>query len=203
MGRLGQRTKLTPELQEALCEHLRQGLYLKTACALVGIDVATVDQWRQRGEGTEPTRPGTALHVAFVDAVEKAKAEAVKHHVGIIREAAVDSWQAAAWHLERTQPALYGRVWRDPQPATPSTTQVNIAVQLGLSREDVASLLVLADRLRSGSMPEAELVDHPQLEALAELREGNNRHGPVLREPPTGRGKRQRQLPMEEKRGGA
>lgn len=187
---MGRRTKLTPELQEALCEYLRQGLYLQTACALVGVDLATVDQWRQRGEGTEPTRPGSPLYVAFVEAVDKAKAEAVKHDVGVIREASRTSWQASAWHLERTNPSLYGRVWRDPQPASPANTQVNIAVQLGLSRDDVASLLVLADRLRSGQLADGEVVEHPQLEALAELREGTNGHGPVLRKSPQGRRKR-------------
>ena len=45
----------------------------------------------------------------FREAVERARAEAVARNVALVQKAADDSWQAAAWWLERSRPDQYGR----------------------------------------------------------------------------------------------
>ena len=67
---MGRRTKLSPEVQQRICECLRKGHYAKTAAVLAGISEPTLYTWLERGEaGEEP-------YAAFRDAIEEANAEA-------------------------------------------------------------------------------------------------------------------------------
>jgi hypothetical protein len=52
------------------------------------------------------------VFILFHVLVERAKAQAVKDSVKVIKEAGPKNWQAAAWWLERTQPRDYGRQQR-------------------------------------------------------------------------------------------
>jgi len=51
-------------------------------------------------------------YVAFSDAIKAALAQAEIDAVATIKAASGKSWQAAAWHLERSYPKRWGR--RDP-----------------------------------------------------------------------------------------
>ncbi|WP_433513863.1 hypothetical protein ACQP2T_61665 [Nonomuraea sp. CA-143628] len=76
----GRRTKLTPELQERLCGHIREGLYLTTACALTNLGESTVYRWladAEKDDAPEDLR-------AFAEAVERARAEAERLAVEVI-----------------------------------------------------------------------------------------------------------------------
>lgn len=105
MGRKrGRPTKLTPETQETILNAIRAGNYIETAAALAGISKETFYKWLRRG-----ARAKTGKHRDFVDAVEKAQAEAEALDLQIIRQASKKHWQAAAWRLERRSPERWGR----------------------------------------------------------------------------------------------
>jgi transposase-like protein len=102
-GERGRPTIYSELKAEAICEAIRQGNYIETAAALVGIDKRTIFNWRSRGEkGEEPFN-------SFFSRVESAMAEAEANAVQNIIEAGRESWQANAWYLERRNAAQWGR----------------------------------------------------------------------------------------------
>ena len=101
-------TKLTLEVQQKICEAIRNGAYIETAAALAGISKDTLYAWLRKGARAQ----GGKFRV-FSDAVEKAMAEAEQDDLLIIKRAAQEGiWQAAAWRLERKHPERWGRVDR-------------------------------------------------------------------------------------------
>lgn len=108
----GRPSKLTPEVQERICQLLKLGNTFRTACEVAGIGASTGLEWRQRGEDRHASREGDAAYAEFAGAVRKAEEEAAARNVGIIQQAAKQSWQAAAWWLERKFPGEWGRVDR-------------------------------------------------------------------------------------------
>jgi transposase-like protein len=99
----GRPTKLTPELQVALCDLIRDGNYYEAACARVGIERTTFFKWMQRGR---KAKSGPLFD--FFNAVQSARAESearvVKDWVAQIPE----NWQAARDFLARRFPARWG-----------------------------------------------------------------------------------------------
>lgn len=96
---------------------IRLGMYLDDAAAMAGISKTTLYNWLsmgkdavdKHGHGDTLTDKETQL-VDFLNAVEKARADAVMRNIGVIQKAAQDgSWQASAWFLERTNPKKWGR----------------------------------------------------------------------------------------------
>jgi transposase len=126
----GRPTKLDPEIIARIVNALGAGNYLETAAAFAGISKQTLYRWLRRG-----ARSRSGLHREFVDAVEKALAQAEVRDVATIARAAsgydvvktIDvtggdgknrtttertrefAWQAAAWRLERKHPDRWGR----------------------------------------------------------------------------------------------
>ena len=121
-GRTGRPSKLTPELQERICEAIRAGNYIETSAARVGINKTTLYNWLTKG-GREVTRVEAGLakgrrckvtakaqpYVDFLDAIKRAEADAEARDVAIIAKAALKQWQAAAWRLERKHYSRWGR----------------------------------------------------------------------------------------------
>ena len=100
---VGRPTDLTPDLAKRICDLIRGGNYIETACRCVGICNATLYHWLKRGgKGEEP-------FAKFVSEVEKAVAQAEANDVLNIGRASATQWQAAAWRLERKQPKKWGR----------------------------------------------------------------------------------------------
>jgi hypothetical protein len=97
--KLGQPTKLTKELQEELCKHLRSGCYQNIACDLVGISEETFRNWRKWGRNGDPR------YKDFFEAIKKASAHPFDVALSAIF-GAIDKgdWKAAAWFLERRRP---------------------------------------------------------------------------------------------------
>ena len=92
-------TDLNTQIQSRICEALRKGHYVKEACALAGISVASFYTWKKRGDaGEEP-------FAAFTEAVEEAEAEAIEYLLTTIHDAAGDDWKAALAILERRNKA--------------------------------------------------------------------------------------------------
>lgn len=105
---MGRPTKLTQEVHDKIVTAIRAGNYIETAAAYGGIAKQTLYDWLKRGEAD----PGSA-YGKFLDAVERAKADAEVRDLYLIDQAAQDgSWQAAAWKLERKFPQKWGRVNR-------------------------------------------------------------------------------------------
>jgi transposase len=89
-------TDFSETIAKELCDYLRAGLPVSTACARAGIGRSTYHRWIQRGEqGEEP-------FATFRDASKRARAEAESEVLEGIKAAGVaGQWQAYAWLAER------------------------------------------------------------------------------------------------------
>lgn len=83
-------TKYTPERVKRIVDALRGGNTRRAAAWAGGVDIDTFHEWLKR-------------YPAFSDAVKTAEADAELAMVERVRLASVDTWQAAAWWLERKQ----------------------------------------------------------------------------------------------------
>lgn len=99
----GRPTKLTPALQKRIIQHIEAGNTAENACLLSGITDSTYYLWLKKGEA------GESPYSDFSVAVKAARAVAEDRALQIIQSASLDSWQAAAWYLERTRSRQYGR----------------------------------------------------------------------------------------------
>jgi hypothetical protein len=108
---------LTDEVQDRIISAVRAGSYLDDAAAYAGISRHTIHSWIRDGRAAEDRHElgedltdRDHLLIQFLNAIEKARADASIRNVGIIQQAAQDGqWQAAAWYLERTNPRKWGR----------------------------------------------------------------------------------------------
>jgi hypothetical protein len=108
----GRPTKFNEERAGKILLALRAGNYLEASAAFAGVHKDTVYEWIKRGKRrTKKGKPfkGDEALAEFSDGVEMAKAAAEVRMVGIINKAAMKSWQAAAWYLERTNNKRWGR----------------------------------------------------------------------------------------------
>tara|TARA_Y100000114_G_scaffold82898_1_gene76590 strand:+ start:499 stop:960 length:462 start_codon:yes stop_codon:yes gene_type:complete len=127
-------SKLTPEVQENICNWLKLGYYQEDAAIMAGISPSTYYEWMKKGESERValesgedmlSLPDTSLpapedgtpevelafpFMEFSEAVKKARAEAEGAHIKNIRKAADNGvWQASAWFLERSHPKKWGK----------------------------------------------------------------------------------------------
>ena len=99
---MGRPTKLDASRTKRLCDALRKGLPRATAARLAGIDYSTMRNW------VAAAKAGEAAYLPFFREVTKAEAEAEEIFASRISAHSLDSWQAAAWMLERRHPATWG-----------------------------------------------------------------------------------------------
>lgn len=118
MSKTGRPSILNEEMANAIIDLLKRGNYLATAAAYVGITPASITAWVRKGNALSVEAEDRELDeteqlfVWFAVEVEKARAWAEIKSVEKIRQAANETWQAAAWYLERTNPRDWGRVSR-------------------------------------------------------------------------------------------
>jgi len=115
---VGRPVKINPTIQAELVKMIQAGNYMETAAAFVGISISTMRDWIRRGEReaqrfiddpkARPIKSETPF-MEFSAAIKKAQAAAEIRDVIIIGDAARESWQAAAWRLERKYPEKWGR----------------------------------------------------------------------------------------------
>ena len=118
------RTKLTPETQAKIVKALRAGNTRRVAMLYANISEPTFYSWMKRGrEGEEPFRE-------FLEMVKSAEAHAEVRNVAIIQQAANETWQAAAWWLERKRPDDWGRRQR-MDIATSDDHPMEVIVRIG------------------------------------------------------------------------
>ncbi len=129
---MGRKTKLTPEIQETICNWLKLGYYQEDAAVMAGISPSTYYDWLKKGAEEDSKQdeikalgsgesPLPAIeedsdielvyiYSEFSEAVARARAEAEGAHIKNIRRAADNgTWQASAWFLERSFPKKWGK----------------------------------------------------------------------------------------------
>lgn len=84
----GRKSLKTPETIDRLIEALATGHTRKDACTLADISDETLSNWMKKD-------------LDFLEAVKKAELVAKDQCIKIVRQAALKSWQAGAWYLER------------------------------------------------------------------------------------------------------
>lgn len=118
MARLGRKTRLTPELQQAVCDNITAGLNQEDAAELAGVPSSTFYYWMRRGaaeqsrlEKSAKAKPNRdeAPFLEFLKAVKRAELEVKKACITGIRRAAEEHWQANAWLLERRYSKEFGQ----------------------------------------------------------------------------------------------
>lgn len=93
----------SPKQIDAIVESLEAGSFACQAFAAAGISNATYYNWLKRGDkGEEP-------YAELLQRVRTAEASAEDRAVKIIANASLDTWQAAAWYLERKHWDRWGR----------------------------------------------------------------------------------------------
>ena len=96
------RTKLTPDVVEALTSAVRAGLPIKHAALRAGVSDRSVFSWLQRGRECKGGK-----HADFLRAMERAQADSVAILVAKVAQAADTDWRAASWLLTRRAPAEF------------------------------------------------------------------------------------------------
>lgn len=122
------RTKLTDRTKEDIVKALKAGNSRRDSALYAGISEATFYSWMARGREGEP------LYAEFLEAVEKAEAQSVVRNVAIIQRAAEETWQAAAWWLERKRPDDWGR--RQRMDIGTNKEELEVVVKIGGKRQD-------------------------------------------------------------------
>lgn len=101
---MARKTKLTDTVMKKIIEAIEKGNTYENAALLSGIAERTFYYWMEKGEKEQDGK-----YYQFLQEVKKANATAEQRNVIIIQDAAMDQWQAAAWFLERRNPAKWGR----------------------------------------------------------------------------------------------
>jgi transposase len=140
---VGRPSKLTAELTDEFVRMLRAGNYIGVACHAVRINRTTFSAWIRRGASG---RPEDEAFREFRERVEQARAEGEVRNVAQIARAASESWQAAAWLLERQYPERWGR------PSSPQRQEAEDAdVATAADDDPFREVDELAERRRSRS----------------------------------------------------
>ena len=163
----GRQSKLTPAIHRAIVKAVATGMHPHRAAALVQISESTIKEWLARGEGRHSTRPAQALYRAFWHDIHRAVAEDERRRIARIDQAgkggavisrrtveklnkagevvervteertAPPDWQADSWHLERSQPDVWGRRERLDVRLSIEKAAAKVAEETGLSVADV------------------------------------------------------------------
>lgn len=146
--------KLTPKLRDELCDLLRKGHYVKSACAFVGLGERTFRDWQERGNAARVfVDQGKRVPAAekpyfdFIEAVDMARDYGEAWLVERCLEAAQNPrdhgrWQAYMTILERSRPSRWARKPRDQQEAaTPLASRIELQRLSPEQREQLKSLL--------------------------------------------------------------
>lgn len=100
---MARKTKLTRKLIQEAEKLIRLGNYNTTVCKYLGIHPSTWYRWMSEGETA--TR---GVKKEFYDTIKKAESHAEIRNVQLIQNSAQETWQAAAWYLERKFPERWG-----------------------------------------------------------------------------------------------
>jgi hypothetical protein len=117
----GRPSKYTPEVVERICYSLSLGNTRTTSVTCAGVSMPTFHTWMHE-------------FPEFSDAIKRAEEQAVEHYVNVIHAASGQTWQAAAWYLERRRPADFSK--QDKVDITTNGKDIN-----GMSMEEMVAEL--------------------------------------------------------------
>lgn len=178
----GRRTKLSQEISDQICTALRAGNYQEIAARFAGVSESSYWRWLDRGrtertriekDGGEPVAK-EFVYYQFACDVDRARAASEVRYVGLIANAAAETWQAAAWWLERSAPAKWGR--RDMHEITGpdnSPLVINHKVTMEVDIDRAAAILAALDEsgILDAEIVEEEIeLDEPR--GVAEITDG-------------------------------
>ena len=92
----GAPTKFTEETKEKLITAIRKGAPYEIACDYAGITYSCLNQWMHKAN-----KDKIPEFVEFFDKLKEAKGHTALRWLDVLDKAMVDSWQPAAWKLER------------------------------------------------------------------------------------------------------
>jgi hypothetical protein len=139
----GRPAGLKPEVETRILNAVRAGASMGEAATVAGISRRSLHRWIARGEGhdadprfrSSPTRSRAPRAEAKVGAVAQ------------IRRAMGDDWRAAAFYLERTDPANWGRRTA-LEHSGPDGAPITVRHDLSrLSDEELAELQRLTEKI--------------------------------------------------------
>jgi len=87
---------------------IADGVMIETACRTAGISARTYRRWLANAD--DPN--ADPKYAKFRDDADAARAKAEADSIQMVAGHAKDDWRAAAWFLERSFPAKYGRQTR-------------------------------------------------------------------------------------------
>jgi hypothetical protein len=105
MNPTGRPPCFTPAKAARIVRAIRKGLPYKLAALAGGVSYNTFIRWRN--DGSKPDAPPHFRQ--FLNQLRMAGADAAQRFVGLIEDRAKESWQAAAWMLEKRHPDLFGK----------------------------------------------------------------------------------------------
>lgn len=155
LNRVGRIGNLTPEAQKLIVDRLEIGMLQEQAALSSGIPTATYYYWLKRGRNERdrltadlyaPVDPNEEKYLEFLEAVERARAQAVARYVTKLHKIADKNVTAITWWLERALPKEYGAVTRlehsgkDGAPITIETvsTEGVMSILNGIRDADIA-----------------------------------------------------------------
>ena len=129
---VGRPSKITDELLEKLCGYLKDGNYIETSCALVGISKNTFYERIRNGERDLDTGKWTR-DSQIADAVQGAMATSEHNTLQKIS----GHWMAHAWRQERRHPTKWGQrttLYSGDAPPAGEMDQVDATIKDTLAR---------------------------------------------------------------------
>lgn len=103
----GRKSKLNAKMIQELARHIKAGNFAMVACEYMNIGKSAYYDWLATGR-KDKENGISSLYSELVDAIKSAEAEAEMRNVNIIQNAALNTWQAAAWYLERKHNDRWG-----------------------------------------------------------------------------------------------
>lgn len=89
--------KYCKEITDELCKYIRAGNTAIDSCALANIGESTFYEWKEK-------------HAEFAESIKKAEIKNKARLINIIQKRADETWQAAAWFLERRFKDEFSRI---------------------------------------------------------------------------------------------
>lgn len=78
----GRKPKLTPDVQESICNYIRGGMTYEQAAVLSGVTDRTFHNWKSKGEKAQ-----SGVYFQFFQAIKRANVEARALHINRIQKA--------------------------------------------------------------------------------------------------------------------
>lgn len=107
-NKAGRKHKLTPEVQEKICQYIEAGNYAKVACVAAGVSESTFYEWIQRGKQAIEKKRHNKFSV-FSESIALSFAKSEVRNVAILSKAGMSGeWRASLEWLARRANERWG-----------------------------------------------------------------------------------------------